>query len=120
IMRPRGSGTFERNVVQVTPTENGDFAPVQFYEEFSTRYVLEDFATNKDENVTFYFKQMVTAPARLAGNVLLVHETIDQVKEPRRSWIYNAGQRRVRRAPQVAYDGPGTASDGLRTTDQFD
>ena len=63
---------------------------------------------------------MVTAPARLAGNVLLVHETIDQVKEPRRAWIYNAGQRRVRRAPQVGYDGPGTASDSLRTADQFD
>lgn len=120
IMRNRGGGTFDRNGVQVTPTESGDFAPVQFYEEFATRFALEDFATNKDENVTFYFKQMVTAPARLAGNVLLAHETIDQVKEPRRAWIYNAGQRRVRRAPQVAYDGPGTASDGLRTTDQFD
>jgi hypothetical protein len=36
------------------------------------------------------------------------------------AWLYNAGQRRVRRAPQVAYDGPGTASDGLRTSDNFD
>lgn len=62
----------------------------------------------------------MVAPACLAGNVLLVHETIDQVKEPRRAWVYNAGQRRVRRAPQVAYDGPGTAADGLRTTDNFD
>ncbi|MCY1359993.1 hypothetical protein D9M69_465990 [compost metagenome] len=26
----------------------------------------------------------------------------------------------MRRAPQVAYDGPGTAADGLRTTDNFD
>ncbi|WP_413765764.1 DUF1329 domain-containing protein, partial [Vibrio vulnificus] len=33
---------------------------------------------------------------------------------------YNAGQRRVRRAPQVAYDSPGTAADGLRTTDNYD
>lgn len=119
IMRNRG-GSLERNAVQVTPTESGDFAPVQFYEEFSTRYELSDYESNTDDNVYFYFKQMVTQPARLAGNVLLAHETIDQVKEPRRAWIYNAGQRRVRRAPQVAYDGPGTASDGLRTTDQFD
>lgn len=119
ILRNRG-GSFERNSIQVTPTESGAYAAVQFYEEFSRRYELKDFATNKDENVFFYFKQMVTAPARLAGNVLLVHETIDQVKEPRRAWIYNAGQRRVRRAPQVGYDGPGTASDGLRTADNFD
>ena len=119
IMRNRG-GSFERQNVQVTPTESGDFSPVQFYEEFSTRFELKDFESNTDDNVYFYFKQMVTAPARLAGNVLLVHETIDQVREPRRAWIYNAGQRRVRRAPQVGYDGPGTASDGLRTADQFD
>jgi len=70
--------------------------------------------------VLFYFKQQVTAPARLAGGVLLVHETLDQVKEPRSAWVYNAGQRRVRRAPQVSYDGPGTAADGLRTSDNLD
>jgi len=119
IMRSRG-GSFERTSVQITPTESGSFSPVKFYEEFSRRYELRDFAKNTDKNVFFYFKQMVTAPARLAGNVLLVHETIDQVREPRRAWIYNAGQRRVRRAPQVGYDGPGTASDGLRTADNFD
>jgi len=52
--------------------------------------------------------------------VLLVHENLDQVKEPRSAWVYNAGQRRVRRAPNVAYDGPGTAADGLRTADDLD
>jgi len=119
ILRYRG-GSFDRQSIQVTPTEGGKYSPVKFYEEFARRYELLDAAKNKDDNVFFYFKQMVTAPARLAGNVLLVHETIDQVKEPRRAWIYNAGQRRVRRAPQVGYDGPGTASDGLRTADNFD
>ncbi len=119
IMRFRG-GSLERTYAQVTPMENGSYTPVKFYEEYSRRFRLTDFETNKDDNVMFYFKQVVTAPARLAGNVLLVHETIDQVKEPRRAWIYNAGQRRVRRAPQVGYDGPGTASDGLRTSDNFD
>jgi hypothetical protein len=119
IMRYRG-GALERHYVQVTPTANGTFAPIEFVEEFSPRYKLSDIAKNKDDNVFWYFKQQVTAPARLAGNVLLIHETINQVKEPRRAWVYNAGQRRVRRAPQVAYDGPGTASDGLRTTDNFD
>jgi len=119
IMRKRG-GSFDRNYIQVTPMENGSFTPVRFYEEFSRVHALTDAAKSKEDNVIFYFKQSVTAPARLAGNVLLVHETLDQVKEPRRAWVYNAGQRRVRRAPQVAYDGPGTASDGLRTTDNFD
>ena len=60
------------------------------------------------------------SPARLAGSVLLVHETLEQISAPRSAWTYNPGQRRVRRAPNVAYDNPGTASDGLRTNDQTD
>ena len=42
------------------------------------------------------------------------------MKQPRDAWLYNPGQRRVRRAPQVAYDNPGTAADNMRTSDQLD
>lgn len=115
-------GSLQRTVVQVTPLANGDFSPVKFFEQISFASTMEDSAAilAKDPNVYLYFKQEIVAPARLAGNVLLVHETLDQVKEARRGWVYNEGQRRVRRAPQVAYDGPGTASDGLRTSDNYD
>lgn len=122
ITRYRGDSAV-RTIGQVTPLVNGDFSVVTFRDEITWRSALTDYKpgqAGEDDNVLFYFKQEITAPARLAGNVLLVHETIDQVKEPRRAWVYNAGQRRVRRAPQVAYDGPGTASDGLRTSDNFD
>ena len=119
ITRYRG-GSVTRVVGQVTPQVNGDYTLVRFQDEFTFRNKLTDFDPATDDNVLFYFKQDVLSPARLAGNVLLVHETLDQVKEPRKAWVYNAGQRRVRRAPQVAYDGPGTASDGLRTADNFD
>ena len=119
ITRYRG-GSVARKIHQVTPQENGDYTPVLFDEELTWQTSLTNYDPNQDPNVLFYFKQAIEAPSRLAGNVLLVHETINQVKEPRRAWVYNAGQRRVRRAPQVAYDGPGTASDGLRTSDNFD
>src|SRR5690554_1762673 len=114
ITRYRG-GSVQRNIGQATPTANGMYSIVKFQDEITYRKYLTDYEPSKDPNVLFYFKQAITAPARLAGNVLLVHETLDQVAEPRRAWVYNAGQRRVRRAPQVAYDGPGTASDGMRT-----
>jgi hypothetical protein len=93
---------------------------VHFEDEVAFPTEVNDLDPQKAANVLLFFKQRVTAPSRLAGNVLLVHETIDQVKEPRLAWVYNAGQRRVRRAPQVAYDGPGTAADGMRTSDNFD
>ncbi|RJG10652.1 DUF1329 domain-containing protein [Pseudomonas cavernicola] len=119
ITRYRG-GSVRRLVTQATPQPNGSYSLVYFQDEFTFRANLKDYDAGKPSNILFYFKQRVTAPSRLAGNVLLVHETLDQVKEPRLAWIYNAGQRRVRRAPQVSYDGPGTAADGLRTSDNFD
>ena len=119
VTRYRG-GNLQRVITQATPQVNGAFTPIRFDETVAAPQDLPDLPEGRGDNIISYFKQQVTAPSRLAGNVLLVYETLDQVKEPRSAWMYNAGQRRVRRAPQVDYDGPGTAADGLRTTDNFD
>lgn len=119
ITRFRG-GSMERVVTQATPQVNGDFGIVRFVEQYVLPEALSDYDPERMGNILYYFKQQVTDPGRLAGNVLLVHETVDQVDTPRMAWIYNAGQRRVRRAPQVSYDGPGTAADGMRTSDNLD
>ncbi|PKQ39072.1 DUF1329 domain-containing protein [Pseudomonas sp. YY-1] len=119
ITRYRG-GNLKRSIVQASPQTNGAYTLVNFEDEVAFPDNVPDIDPAKAENTLLLFKQRVTAPSRLAGNVLLVHDSLDQVREPRMAWIYNAGQRRVRRAPQVAYDGPGTAADGLRTTDNFD
>lgn len=121
LLRYRGVAA-SRNGGQAAPTANGAFTLIAFDEQIMFKY-SDPKATPEaltEENILFRFKQAVTAPARLAGTALLVHETMDQVKTPRQAWTYNTGQRRVRRAPNVAYDAPGTASDGLRTTDDFD
>ena len=109
-----------RTISQAAPQRNGSYTLVDFDDEFLFNYVREGIQEKDLDNVLVYFKQAVTAPARLAGSILVVHETLDQVKEARRAWIYNTGQRRVRRAPNVSYDNPGTAADGMRTSDQFD
>ncbi|MGP0171711.1 DUF1329 domain-containing protein [Pseudomonas sp. NCHU5208] len=119
ITRYRG-GNLKRSIVQAAPQTNGSYTLVHFEDEVAFPENVPDLDPAKAENTLLLFKQRVTAPSRLAGNVLLVHDSLDQVKEPRMAWLYNAGQRRVRRAPQVAYDGPGTAADGLRTSDNFD
>ena len=84
------------------------------------RYQNTSEPVTKDNNIISYFEQKITSPARLAGTILMVHETVNQVIQPRKAWVYNTGQRRVRRAPNVAYDNPGTAADGMRTADQLD
>ena len=89
ITRYRG-GSVKRLVTQATPQANGSYSLVYFQDEFTFRGALEGVDTSKESNVLFYFKQRVTAPSRLAGNVLLVHETLNQVKEPRLAWLYIA------------------------------
>jgi len=121
ILRYRGVAA-SRFGGQAAPTASGDYTIIGFDEKIMFKYSAPDATAEslQSENVLFKFSQQVTEPARLAGTALLVHETMDQIAQPRQAWTYNTGQRRVRKAPNVAYDAPGTASDGLRTTDDFD
>jgi hypothetical protein len=105
---------------QAPVTAGGDYTMVRLRDEFYVPYSLAGAKSENLNNIIIYFIQETTAPARLAGEILLVHETLDQSVENRKAWIYNPGQRRVRRAPNVAFDNPGTNSDNLRTSDQLD
>jgi hypothetical protein len=121
ILRYRGE-TVQRFGGQAAPTASGDYNIIGFDELLLQKYSAKDATREKllEENIISKFMQEVTSPARLAGTVLLVHETMDQIREPRKAWTYNTGQRKVLAAPNIAYDAPGTAADGLRTTDDFD
>ena len=77
-------------------------------------------AAEELDNISIYYISNTIAPARSAGQVVLVHESLNRAIEPRKAWQYNPGTRRVRRAPDIAYDNPGTNSDGLSTSDSFD
>ncbi|MGH8262944.1 MAG: DUF1329 domain-containing protein [Steroidobacterales bacterium] len=110
----------QRVIGQAPVSASGSYTLVKFRDEFYVAYSLEGATEQNLNNVILYFIQETLAPPRQAGEILLVHETLDQSKENRRAWLYNPGQRRVRRAPDVAYDNPGTNAEGLRTSDQFD
>ncbi|MFZ0487082.1 MAG: DUF1329 domain-containing protein [Arenicellales bacterium] len=117
----RFHGTEARRMVGQAPvTRAGTYTMVMLEDEFYSPYYLPGATEDGIDNIILEFRQKVLEPARLAGQITLVHETLNQAKEHRKAWVYNPGQRRVRRAPNVAFDNPGTASDGLRTSDQFD
>jgi hypothetical protein len=111
---------FARFSNQAAPTASGAYTMIRLREEGLGLYYKPGNTTESINNILLYFKQEVLGPARLAGQVLLVHETLNSAAQPRQAWVYNPGQRRVRRAPNVAYDNPGTATDGLRTNDMTD
>ncbi len=120
VSRYRG-GSVERNLATIPVQVNGSFTAIKQRAQLTVpQYLKGGYDEKRDDNILFYVTSSIKSPARLTGNVLLVHETIDQIDQPRMAWVYNAGQRRVRRAPQIAFDSPSQASDGLRTSDQVD
>ena len=119
ITRYRGSYLVRRSS-EAGVQRNGSYALVTSKNEAKFRFYDPQGSYATLNNQLFYYLTFTTAPARLAGEGALVHEMLDQVKEPRQAWGYSPGQRRVRRAPTLAYDTPIEATDGLRTADDTD
>jgi hypothetical protein len=109
-------GGVDRNYHSFPVRANGDFYKIGVHEY----RIFNQNLDQPQDNLLLGFLSYFTAPATLEGTVFLVHEPLDQVKQSRSAWIYNAGQRRVRRAPDLAYDNINDGTEGLRTTDQFD
>ncbi len=110
-----------RQFASIAPDGNANFTPITVYDEVVFTYSNPDLASfDSLNNISLKYLQTVIAPSRRAGELLLVHETINQVKGSRNAWQYNPGTKRVRRAPTVAYDNPQSYADGRQTTDQFD
>ncbi len=102
-------------------TRRGDYTLNIVQDEAIIQWSNPAFKSVDDmNNISLYYVSNTIAPARAAGNIILVHETIDQAKQSRAAWQYSPGTRRVRRAPNIAYDNPGFGSDALSTADAFD
>ena len=111
---------FSRRSSEVAVHQDGGYSLVTVQQDILFNFYNPKSTIEDLNNILFYYLSFTKAPARLAGGAVLVHETIDQVEEARQAWGYNAGQRRVRRAPNLAYDTPIAAADGLRYADDTD
>lgn len=112
--------TIDQITGQVAPTAGGSYTFVRLHQKVYSLFHKQGAKRESLGNILQYFIQEIESPARLAGRVILSHEPINQVIEARKIWVYNPGQRRVRRAPHIAYDNPGSAADSQRTADQND
>jgi hypothetical protein len=109
-----------RRASEVAVQRDGAYSLITTQAEILYNYYRQDITLEELNNVVIYYLSFTKAPARLAGGAVLAHEMLNQAKEGRRAWGYNAGQRRVRKAPNLAYDTPVAAADGLRTIDETD
>lgn len=109
-----------RHINMMTPTTGGAYTTVSMTVTTSTPYYQEGATLDSIDNRLSMYTREITTPPSMAGNVLLVHESLNQVKDPRKVWVYNPGQRRVRRAPNVAYHSPSGGTDGMHVSDMTD
>ena len=87
VTRYRG-GSAQRTYVQVPVQASGAFVPVGITDTFTWPQYLEGgMDPEKDRNVLVYFTYAIHSPPQLTGTVLLVHETVNQVTDPRRAWL---------------------------------
>ena len=119
-LRYRGDSV-ARDFNYAAPTQSGAYTLTDTRDEIVFAYSNPQYQRAEDlNNISIWFVAYTSAPARRAGNVVLVHETLNMAKEGRKAWTYSPGTRRVRRAPNIAYDNPVTNGDGLATSDQYD
>jgi hypothetical protein len=72
---------------------------------------------NKASDTYWRIKLTYTGPARRAGEALMVVDPLDIGTKDRRAWTYLPGQRRVKVAPDLAYDTPNPGTAGATTFD---
>ncbi|MCQ4288795.1 DUF1329 domain-containing protein [Pseudomonas stutzeri] len=117
LTRYRG-GSIRRQFASATVQEKGDYTLVSSDGLTGFRERISDLDPN--ENVLLLNRVLTTAPSRYAGEVTLVHEPLNLAEDTRSAWRYNPGQRRVRRAPTVAYDSSARYSFGQVIADSVD
>ncbi|WP_233243618.1 DUF1329 domain-containing protein [Bacterioplanes sanyensis] len=106
--------------VATSVTSGGERMDVLRDYQYYIRYSEVGLEPEDLDNKIFFLKRKTLSPAQMAGRITLVHETLDQVRSPRKSWIYVPGQRRLRRTPDLSYDTADVNTNSIRTIDQVD
>ena len=80
--------------------------------------IYEDMSKPITAKDTYYqMKLYYTAPARRAGEAIMLRDAANPLEQPRHAWQYLPGQRRVKLAPNLAYDTPNPGTGGSGTYD---
>ncbi|MCG6656991.1 DUF1329 domain-containing protein [Halomonas campisalis] len=116
VLRWRGLG-HESDVATYTVYPNGNITETSNSVVETVSYYDRSLKDNFNGMVGYYYQE-TTAPSRRSGELLLIHEPLNQAAEPRNAWQYIPGQRRVRRAPTVAYDTPVPTANGINVYDE--
>lgn len=86
-------------------------------QSFRKQYYDPEGSLEKFDGYYQLGKFLVSEPGSKAGEAILAHDNINATN-PRGLWQYLVGQRRVRKAPSVAYDTPDSVTSGIGLFDE--
>lgn len=120
LLRWRGEATKFPFRSYVIPSDGKPVLAAEATNEWTWPYYYKDGSqeTFKGEHNLLY--QVTTAPSFKAGETILLRDSLDQTvgSAGRQAWQYLVGQRRVRRAPTLAYDTPNPVNSGADFFDE--
>jgi hypothetical protein len=86
-------------------------------QSFRRQYYDPEGSLEKFDGYYALGKFAATEPGSKAGEAILAHDALN-ASLPRGLWQYLVGQRRVRKAPSVAYDTPDSVTSGIGLFDE--
>jgi hypothetical protein len=86
--------------------------------EMNFPYYFKDGSLETFKGEYWHLYQVTSAPSYKAGETILLRDPVDYVGKGRQAWQYLVGQRRVRKAPTIAYDTPNSVTSGVDFFDE--
>jgi hypothetical protein len=103
--------------VYVGATDGSHTLAVEAKDDHQFPYYYED-GSGKESGEFLLLRQIQTAPPFKAGEQILLRDPLDLGQKDRKAWQYLSGQRRVRRAPTIAFDTPDFVASGQNYFDE--
>lgn len=98
---------------------NGSVTKAAQQEGYEESPYYQTQLSDRDPGVYTRVWTVNTEPARRAGEMSGISDFLDPTQKPRRAWSYSPGQRRVKLAPEFAYDTPVASQGGVTLFDEL-
>lgn len=98
---------------------NGAVTKASEQATFVERPYYQTDVAGRDPQMYTRVYSVTKEPARRAGELTGYMDFLDPTTRPRRAWSYTPGQRRVKLAPEFAYDTPVASMGGIELFDEL-
>lgn len=98
---------------------NGERTKTAEQATFEEQPYYQTAQDDRDPNIYARVYSLNNYPARRAGEVVGITDYLDSVEKPRRAFSYSPGQRRIKLAPELAFDTPVASQGGVTLFDEL-